>query len=143
MTRPTEVFQTLINSLRCNVTAGHKSQAQVLLEHVSRGVTTSTELAKAIGVSKSQISRLTAKLLNEKKLTKRGRIYSLPKTRKFTSDSAPQIASQSAPVHEEKASEGKERQTAKTALDGHFGEIPRHAVETLKNRAFHTLSREH
>jgi hypothetical protein len=123
--------------------ADQTSQADILWEHVAHGVCTATELVKAMGISKGRISQLTAKLIEQKRLTKRGRFYLLPKSRRFTSDSAPQIAIQAAPVKAEKAFEGKESPVAQNALDGHFDKIPRHAVEIVKTRAFHTLSREH
>jgi hypothetical protein len=126
-----------------NAVAGRKSQAQVLLEHVAAGVCTATELAKVMGVSKGRISHLTAQLRKGRKLTIRGRIYSLPTTRKFIADSASTDARRAAPVKDVQASDGPAHQTAQSALDGHFGKISRHAVETIKNRAFHTLSREH
>jgi hypothetical protein len=85
------------------VVAGQQSKAQVLLEHVRQGVSTATELVEVMGVSKARISQLTANLLKQKRLTKRGRIYSLPKTEKFRPDLSPSIASQSAPVKDSEA----------------------------------------
>jgi hypothetical protein len=93
-----------------NVAAGHNSQAQVLVEHVKQGVSTATELVKAMGVSKSRISRLATKLLKEKKLVKRGRKYSLPGTGKLIPEFAPSEASQPAPVKDPTENEGSKSQ---------------------------------
>jgi hypothetical protein len=90
-----------------NVAAGRKSQAQVLLEHVAVGVTTTTELAKAMGVSKGRISHLTTQLLTEKRLVRRDGVFSLPKTRKFIADFAPSVASQPAPPKDLETEEQK------------------------------------
>ena len=126
-----------------DVAAARQSQAQVLLEHVSQGVSTATELVKAMGLSKSRVSHLAAKLLKEKRLIKRGQIYLLPGKRKLIAGSAVQVASQPAPVKEEQASDGQARPTAKIALDGHFGRKTRHAVQSVKTGDSDTLSREH
>src|SRR5260370_11547056 len=125
-----------------NVAAAQQSQAQAVLEYVSQGVSTATELVKAMGVSKGRISQLTTKLLKEKRLTRRGRVYSLPKKRKFTSDSAPQIASRAAPVQDAQA-EALQSAPAKTVLEGHFRKKGRHAAQPVKTGSEDMLSREH
>src|SRR5260221_9581578 len=86
-----------------DVGAARQSQAQVLLEHVSQGVSTATELVKAMGLSKSRVSHLAAKLLKERRLIKRGQIYLLPGKRKLIAGSAPQNPGQAALVKDPRA----------------------------------------
>jgi hypothetical protein len=126
-----------------NVASGRKSQAQVLLEHVAAGITTTTELAKAMGVSKGRISHLTGQLLKKKKLAVQGRIYSLRTTRKFIADFAAPIASQPAPIKEEQGKTPLHTLNVKSKLDGQLFTKTRHAVQIRKKGDFDTLSREH
>jgi hypothetical protein len=59
-----------------------KGSAAQLLSHVERGLSTTKGLAEAMDVSPARISQLASRLIKEKKLTKRGRSYALPKAKK-------------------------------------------------------------
>jgi ParB/RepB/Spo0J family partition protein len=99
------------------VAAVRQSQAEVLLEYVAAGICTATELVKVMCVSKSRISRLAAQLLNEKRLVRRGRVYSLPTPEKLRPNVAPRNPSQTALVNEAQASSGQNSKVDEGKLD--------------------------